>query len=174
MTDGQMRMWLRECYRAAIISPDPSTQLGAMIVDQAYTPRLNTRAFNGPVKGWLLQPEDLERPRKYQIIEHAERRAIYRAAKFGWPLEDCTIVCTWAACCDCARAIIEAGIIKLVRHVPPSDDAVDRWLEDVSLGDEIMKNAGVIVTDIYGPIPGAPPILRGGELFYPDGGSNGS
>jgi dCMP deaminase len=127
----------------------------------------STLSFNGFCWGWEPTAEDYERPRKYQIIEHAERRAIYKAANVGIALHGCTLYSTWAACTDCARAVVETGISRLVRHYPPLDEATERWLGSVSLGDQIMKAGNVEIVDIIGPIPDASPILRSGEIFEP-------
>lgn len=166
-TDALDRSVLGQCYRKATESPDTSTQLGSVIMDAEGYIRWETCSFNGFVHGWVPTEADYERPRKYQVTEHAERRAIYKAAKFGVALEGATLYCTWAACVDCARAIVESGISRLVRHYPPLDDATERWLESVSLGDQIMKKGGVKVKDILGLIPESFPILRGGESFDP-------
>ncbi len=158
---------LADCYKEAVKSPDRSTQLGCVVVHKSGVVSWSTLSFNGFVQGWNPTEADYERPRKYSLGEHAERRAIYKAAKLGIPLEGASLYCTWAACVDCARAIVESGITRLVRHYPPLDDATERWLESVTLGDQIMKAGGVEIVDILGPIPNTPSILRGGELFDP-------
>lgn len=158
---------LGQCYREAGNSPDTSTQLGAVIMSPVGTLMSSTMSHNGFVTGWEPTAQDYERPRKYLITEHAERRAIYKAARMGIRLKGATLYCTWAACTDCARGIVESGITKLVRHYPPLDEATERWLESVSLGDRIMKQGGVEIVDILGPIPDAFKILRGGEIFDP-------
>jgi dCMP deaminase len=160
------KMILGQCYRAAGKSPDLSTQIGAVIVTDGTIKSL-TMAYNGFVDGWVPSFEDFQRPRKYQITEHAERRSIYKAAKYGIATEGGTLYSTWAACTECARSIVEAGIVQLVRHHPPDDEAVGRWLESVSLGDEIMKAGNVTITDIHGPIYDGFKILRDGETFDP-------
>lgn len=164
MRDSEIRAILSSCYHEAISSPDQSTQLAAMV--QGF---YQTLSHNGPVKGWNMTEQDWDRPRKYALVEHAERRAIYKAAQLGIPTKGKTLVATWAACADCARAIVEAGFSTLIRHYPPQDDATMRWLESVQLGDEILVKGGVTIIDVVGDIPGAPPILRGGELFFPSG-----
>lgn len=165
--DGVHRSILGQCYREASLSPDTSTQIGAVIVDTAGRVCHNTLSYNGFCYGWEPTQEDYERPRKYSVTEHAERRAIYRAAKYGIKLDGATLYSTWAACTDCARAIVESGIYKLVRHFPPHDETVDRWLESVSLGDELMRAGNVQIIDVHGSIPESFPILRGGERFDP-------
>lgn len=165
--DSRHRDILERCYAKASRSPDTSTQIGAVIVNKEGSVEFSTFSFNGFCWGWEPTEEDYERPRKYQVIEHAERRAIYKAANVGIALHGCTLYSTWAACTDCARAIVETGISKLVRHHPPHDEAMNRWLESVALGDEIMKVGGVEIFDVRGPIPSAIPILRSGELYDP-------
>lgn len=169
ISDSDMirRAILGQCYREASNSPDTSTQLGAVIVTSSGVVKYSTLSHNGFTEGWDFSDEDLERPRKYSLIEHAERRAIFRAARNGIALEGCTLYSSWAACADCARAIVESGLVKLVRHHPPQDDAVDRWLESVSLGDEIMFKGGVDIVDVFGAIPESFKVLRGGEWFDP-------
>lgn len=166
-TDRMHRTVLGQCYRTATSSPDTSTQIGAVIANASGRIYSTTKSFNGFVLGWAPTEADYERPRKYLVTEHAERRAIYKAARNGIALEGGTLYSTWAACTDCARAIVEVGLTQLVRHHPPHDDAVDRWLESVALGDEIMKAGGVDIIDIHGSIKEGFTILRGGELFDP-------
>lgn len=164
--DYQMRSALKLAYLHAQKSTDRSTQIGAIVlVPEGAAVAWGTNTFP---EGWIPTEADYERPRKYLVTEHAERNAIYMAAKVGVETEGCTLVSTWAACADCARAIVQAGFKTLVRHVPPSDDAVNRWLESVSLGDEIMRAGGVNIVNITGRIIGAPSILRDGQAFYPD------
>lgn len=158
---------LGQCYRKATQSPDKSTQLGSVIANKEGFVQFETLSFNGFVQGWTPTEADYERPRKYLVGEHAERRAIYKAARYGIALQGATLYCTWAACVDCARAIVESGLVRLVRHYPPLDDAVERWLESITLGDQIMKSGGVEIVDILGPIPEAFSILRDGEIFDP-------
>lgn len=163
------RLILAECYRVANGSPDTSTQIGACITEAHPSGKIipHSWAFNGFVRGWTPTEADFERPRKYLVTAHAERRAIYQSVRWGQQIKGGTLYSTWAACTDCAIAMVEVGIACLVRHHPPHDEAVDRWLESVALGDEILKAGGVEIVDIHGPILGARPILRGGELFDP-------
>ena len=54
--------------------------------------------------------ERWQRPQKYEWVEHAERNAIYNAARMGIPLKGCTAYITLAPCAACARALVQAGI----------------------------------------------------------------
>lgn len=168
MSDEYIRARLKECYNEATMSPDPSTQVGSIIVSRLKPPWYATLSHNGWAEGWKPSPEDFERPRKYQLLEHSERNSIYAAARRGLPLEHCTMVATWAACSECSKAIVQCGISKLVRHAPEIVvELQGRWQDDIALGDEILKAGNVEVVEIKGPIPGAAPILMGGQLYDP-------
>jgi len=47
-------------------------------------------------------------------MEHAERNAIYNAARHGTQMEGCTLYVELLPCMDCARAIVQAGIREVV------------------------------------------------------------
>jgi dCMP deaminase len=51
---------------------------------------------------------------KYIWFEHAERNAIYQAARRGLSTEGCTMFVELTPCVECARAIIQAGITQVV------------------------------------------------------------
>lgn len=86
--------------------------VGALITQNN---RIVSTGYNGPVSGEVECNEkicDLSIPCKRSI--HAEVNAIYAAAKIGIPTEGATLYSTTAPCVNCARAIIQAGIIKVV------------------------------------------------------------
>lgn len=66
-----------------------------------------------------------EQPAKYLYTEHAERNAIYHASKLGIPLKGCNMYTTMFPCSDCARAIIQSGIKKLISPAP--DVEHEKW-----------------------------------------------
>jgi len=45
---------------------------------------------------------------------HAEANAIYQAARFGIPLKDATLYCRMTPCRNCAMAIVNCGIERVV------------------------------------------------------------
>ncbi|NNF68400.1 MAG: hypothetical protein HKN01_01400 [Acidimicrobiia bacterium] len=139
---------MRRAYKQALYSPDPSTQNGAVIAQP--TPDKLDHIWPGYVLGvgcntfWRVKP-DLERPGKYDRIEHAERSAIFdavRAHNGNW-LQGSTLVCLWAACADCARAIIGVGIEKIVTHAYYETVASQRWQESIAIADAMLEDAGV-------------------------------
>jgi dCMP deaminase len=105
--------YLAVCRTVASRSKDPVTQIGCIIVGPAH--EIRSTGYNSFPRGIDDNvPERLERPEKYLWIEHAERNAIYNAARTGTPLEGCTIYIEVMPCMDCARAIVQAGIGSVV------------------------------------------------------------
>ena len=145
MSDAQD---MRLALRAALRSPDPSTQNGAVLVDRRTGPVFQTIACNEPPFGLRVTVKDWERSEKYQWVEHAERNAIYAAAKWGIATGGLKIVCPWAACADCARAIVQAGIEELVTFAADDADTNGRWGASIEAGDRILVAGGVRITTI--------------------------
>jgi dCMP deaminase len=105
--------YLSICKVVAARSKDPATQIGCIIVGPAH--EIRSTGYNSFPRGIRDDvPERSERPEKYLWIEHAERNAIYNAARAGTPLEGCTIYVEIMPCMDCARAIVQAGIVEVV------------------------------------------------------------
>lgn len=164
--DNEWRYLLRCAYKIAAQSHDPSTQNGALIVDTDTLSLLSSGCNNFPI-GVEESPERWERPAKYQYVEHAERRSIYRAALSGKETMRQTMVCPWAACADCARGIICAGVTKLVRHKDASDRSPDWWVDSIAVADTMLHEAGVEIIDIIGPVNSGVELLHTGVLWKP-------
>ena len=94
-------------------SKDKNTQIGAVIVGKDK--EIVSTGYNSFPRGIDDEKEDRqEKPEKYFWFEHAERNAIYNAARIGVSTKGCTIYLTCdIPCADCARGIINAGIIKI-------------------------------------------------------------
>jgi dCMP deaminase len=124
---------------AASRSKDRSVQVGAVIVDH----HRNVRAtgYNGFPR-MVNDDDDLrhERPIKYKFAEHAERNAIYSAARAGVCTEGCVLYCTHAPCSDCARAIIQSGIVTIV--IPPNR-ILSTFADDTLIALEMLREARV-------------------------------
>jgi len=90
-----------------------TTKVGAVIVgpDGAGGPW----GYNGAPRGCDADEDGRkERPEKYWWFEHAERNAIYAAARAGFATDGATMVVTHPPCMDCARAIVQAGIKRVI------------------------------------------------------------
>jgi dCMP deaminase len=164
--DQDLTEALTLCYaHARANSKDPNTQNGALIINDEGT--ILSVGVNTMPKG--VQPTEarLTTPAKYAYMEHAERNAIYFAARKGVRIEGSTMVAAWAACADCARAIIISGIKRLIRHTPAHMPVHNAWVESIDIGNEMLQEAGVEVLDRISPLPKAPAITRSGELWQP-------
>jgi deoxycytidylate deaminase len=151
-------------------SLDPSTQNSAALYDDGYSAWIYdlTLSVNGFPDRVKMTDERCERPIKYSYFEHAERNAVYRAARFGIPTTNLVLVCPWAACADCARAIIQAGIVRLVTLAPASEATNERWDDSIRVAMEMLEESGVMITSIPGPImPTDFTIRRNGTSFRP-------
>lgn len=133
--------WLRLAFRtAADFSDDPRTQNGAVLV-----PRVGyvASAANCLPKNIAAAPSRLRPPEKYTWVEHAERGAIYAAARAGTKTESAVLYACWVACPECARAIIESGVREVVSHIKTRALTPSRWEDRVLLGERMLEEAGV-------------------------------
>ena len=121
-------------------SKDPSTRVGAVIVDPSN--RLVSVGYNGFPKGVTDNERLLDRDKKYDIIVHAEVNAILFSNK---TLKGCTMY-TWPfqPCPRCAGLIIQSGIRRVVSIINRNP----RWTEDFITAKQLLLEASVSL-DIY-------------------------
>ena len=136
MTDWDAR-FLSLARHVAGWSKDPSTQVGAVIADRKH--RVVGIGYNGFPRGVDDCPAlYADRAEKYPRVVHAELNAILNAVK---GVEGCVIyVWPFFTCCECAKAIIQAGIVRVVAP-PPAERPASRY--DVS--ETMYAEAGVDV-----------------------------
>lgn len=141
MEDKWSRRFLELAAHISTWSKDPSTTVGALIVDSDK----NVRAigYNGFPRGVEDTQERLNnRELKYPIIVHAERNAIASCARLGIRTDGCTLVCTHFPCSVCAGIIINAGINKIiVKHSEVGFG--ERWGDDNKLALDMFNESGV-------------------------------
>lgn len=101
-------------HLAAFRSKDPNTQVGACIVNSEK--RVVGLGYNGFPKGcsddeysWERQGDFLDT--KYPFVVHAELNAILNSIQ---NLSGCTLYVSLFPCNECAKAIIQSGIRKVV------------------------------------------------------------
>lgn len=162
--EANWKLLLNRAYKEAEKSKNPSTQNGAVLVNsdgKILVAVGNTLTSDG-VK------ETAERnikPLRHKFSVHSERNAIYKAAEKGIKTNGLTMVCPWAACSECAQAIIQSGIKRLVVH----KQALNKngsWAEEVEISFTMMREAGVDVV-IYDGEVGNVKVLRSGEYWQP-------
>ncbi len=96
---------------------------------------------------------------------HAEINAIAYAARYGIPTENSHIYCTLSPCENCAKAIINAGIIAVYYAEPYRDQSGVKLLLESRV--TCIHHPVPFATDILVPHKSAPPVKPSdqGELF---------
>lgn len=127
------------------LSKDQSTQVGALVVGKGG--EFIASGWNGAPRGCSAdEPGDVRgaRPEKYFWYSHAELNAITNAARVGTPMAGSSLVVTHFPCMDCARAIVQAGVVEVVTTVPTSD-FLSRWGEHFIRAKGLFDECGVKV-----------------------------
>lgn len=126
-------------------SKDESTQIGAVIVGKDKG--VLSTGYNSFPRGLDDNlKERQERPEKYFWFEHAERNAIYNAAKVGTPIDNSEMYLTCGIpCCDCARAIINSGIKKIYCKTDDTTHNKAKWDEHDKRSLIMFEECGVEV-----------------------------
>ena len=123
-------------------SKDRSRQVGCVVVGPDNI--IRAIGFNGFPRGLNDEHDPRhQRPAKYLWTEHAERNAIYTAARNGVSLAGSRMYLPWFPCVDCARAIVQAGVVELIAMMPDLGDP--QWGEAFAVSIELLEEAGVVV-----------------------------
>lgn len=143
------RRFLAMAAHVATWSKDPSTQCGAIIADPSH--RIISQGYNGFPAGVIDSKERLhDRDVKLRMTIHAEMNALLHARQ---SLSGCTIyVHPMPPCAQCAAAIIQSGIRRIVA-TSPTEAQRNRWGSDLELASAMYDEAGVwlILMDLSTP-----------------------
>lgn len=126
------------------ISPDPSTKNGAVLVDE-YGDILTYGVNRFPTGVAETKTRLTHKETKYRMVVHAENGAIFNAARHGKMVKGSTLFCPFYACSECAKAIIQSGVARVVGHAQLMALASDHttWVESIVNAWEILHEAGV-------------------------------
>ena len=129
---------------AAQRSKDPSTQVGACIIDGDK--RILSTGYNGFPKGcsddeFPWNRDEAAGDTKYQYVVHAELNAILNAS--GKSLAGATVYVGLFPCHECSKAIIQSGIKKVIY-------LSDKYKDTVSDANSrrMLETAGVKLTKL--------------------------
>lgn len=147
--NGTEKKWadrfLGLCDHIASWSEDRDFQVGCVIVGDGHEVR--TMGYNGLPRGVSAHDDqrfDRASGEKFHWIEHAERNAIYNAARAGVNLQGCTLYVNRFPCADCGRAIIQSGITCVVcPPIPIADGALDHSFQ---VSSTMLSEAGIKVS----------------------------
>lgn len=149
-----MRNWALEKFAkylgvasgVAKLSKDPSTQVSALIFDREGG--AGPWGYNGAPRGSNMdEVQNLDRALKLQVFEHAERNAIFSAARQGYSTDGKVLVVTHFPCVECARAVIQSGFYAVVCP-EPTRAFMERWAESVGLSRLLLKECVVLLREV--------------------------
>jgi deoxycytidylate deaminase len=134
-------------------SNDPSTQVGAVILDCDDNISTTVSGHNKFLDCIKETPEKLNNNSlKNLCITHAERNAIRNyMKKFGKQPDELTLVATWASCAGCAIDIIDYGIktvytdYNIFKFSYLYRDAASsmKWEQSIHAAFDMFEEAGV-------------------------------
>jgi dCMP deaminase len=155
-------LFIRQAMLIALKSKDPSTKVGCVLVD--YDNVVLSMGFNGFPRGvkeeetiWT-QVEEFpvffprnkllprwDRPAKYSWIEHAERNAIYNAARHGIKIAGAKAYLNFEPrpCADCTRGLIQSGIVEIIGPSIPFPGAGAGVNYHLDYAKQMCEEAGV-------------------------------
>ena len=130
-------------HLSALRSKDPNTQVGACIVDQDN--KVVSIGYNGMPRGCADEEFPWEREggfldTKYAYVVHAELNAILNSPR---SVNGCTLYVSLFPCNECAKAIIQSGIKKVIYE----SDKYDGTEGNVA-SKKMLKEAGVELVQI--------------------------
>lgn len=143
----RMKKWDRRFINmarhiAAEWSKDPSTKVGAVLVDVDKV--VIGTGFNGFPRGVDDDPERYaDREMKLDLTVHAEMNAILKASASA---RGSTLYCTHPPCVRCAAHIIQAGSKRVVSVAWDRPD----WAKSIERSQMIFREARVVFDMIEG------------------------
>lgn len=162
MTEGQYSIsgnegyFLKLAYEQLSDSIDGPAGVGAVII---HPDRGLVACGANQLPPGILNPDESRTlpgsAEKEYWSEHAERIAVYRAAREGVSLDGCTMHVTLFPCHHCARAIILSGIKDVVCPVPPDIQHKkfgESWKRSVML--LLEAKVAVYIPSLMQPEPG--------------------
>ena len=124
-------------------SKDPRTSVGACIVGQHG--QIVSQGYNGFPRGIDDDPSLLaNRETKLKYVVHAELNAILNALLSGSSTKDSSIfVAGMPVCHECAKAIIQAGIKRVVYDSEIKEESA--WHDSNLFALQLLQEAGIEV-----------------------------
>lgn len=126
-------------------SKDEHTQIGVAVVGPDN--EIRSTGYNSFPRGINDRVAvRQQRPLKYFYFAHAERNALYNAARVGTPLKDCVMYLTCGVpCADCAIGIINSGIKEIWVNWAKNETNSEKWAEHAKHSMIMFEEAGVTV-----------------------------
>ena len=140
------RRFLELAKHVAQWSKDPSTKVGAVLVDKNKV--VVGTGYNGFPRGVEDTEERLQnREMKYKLVVHAEANAIYvagdkarGASLYVWPAFALPDICH-----ECCKAAIQAGVREVIASLstPENAERAKRWNDSILIAKLMCDEAGL-------------------------------
>ena len=128
------KAYLKMALEWAKLSYCKRRQVGALIVKDKM---IISDGYNGTPTGFENICEDDDNNTKWYVL-HAEANAIMKVASSTQSCKGSTLYITMSPCQQCSKLIHQAGIVRVVYHIPYKDDS----------GLLFLKRAGIAVAQI--------------------------
>lgn len=139
-TDKQL---LEDAHAYAVLhSQHPTKKVGAVLL-----PKGSLRTIKGTNRVPPGVKSDRDRPMDF-FVEHAERDVLMQATRLGVGTSGATMYLNWYPCADCARAMVGAGITRLVSSKRPNFGD-PKWGHHFTAASQILAEGG-ITTEFQG------------------------
>lgn len=167
LTTGHIahRRLIQAYAHANSVSPDPSTKNGAVLV--SHDKEILSYGVNKFPKGVAETESRLrDKATKYRLIVHAENGAVFNAARHGKIVSGSTLYCPFYSCSECAKAIIQSGIVRVVGHAQLMALAAKHtiWVQSITDAWNVLHEAGV-QCDLYDGILGVTTRFNGRDVW---------
>jgi dCMP deaminase len=133
--------FMKEAFRIALLSKDPSTKVGAVLVDE----RGVSVAYGWNHIPTRLSPRYEPAEEKYPRTIHAEQMALINAGSKAYKAR---LYVTFMPCDRCAASIVYAGVKEVI--APPFPEEKTHWRETMERASRFFCEAGVKETVYVG------------------------
>lgn len=129
-------------YLIAEGSKDQRTHIGAVVIGPDN--EIRTTGYNSFVRRLNDNvPERQEKPEKFYWFEHAERNSMDNATLIGTSLRGCKMYINGIPCMDCARGIVQSGILEVIVDKEWNEGNTGGDLEHSKRTIQMFKETGV-------------------------------
>lgn len=138
----RLKRFLPMATAVAAMSKSPTSKVGAIVLGPDFEVR--STGWNGAPRGSKADEDSRSEDRDARLLwtAHAEANAIAQAARAGTALKGCYMLVTHTPCAECAKLIVQAGIVVVVAPKPDPDFS-DRWKVSLMATRSMLRECGV-------------------------------
>lgn len=136
------RHFMQAARLASLMSKDPSSKIGAVLVKDR---RIVGTGFNGFPPGIADDARLHDRAEKYELVVHAEMNAILQAGRDSRGATLYMYGFESPPCRNCTKHAIAAGVVRVVGCGIPTPE---RWQANLAAAGGTLAEAGIRMTYI--------------------------